>query len=292
VAVPVINLTTVPEIPDGENDWYVTSGSIDIFPDYQSDLYYRWGTSGSWFISSGATPVSGANLVIPSGQNALYYFASGAVSGAGAIDVRAFKFDDLVPSGAIVAPSGLSYINSLYPLEASGSDSISGMYKYIFRANGRTVCVLDYPINIHYWDTTDEIDGIKLLSLELVDYAGNSYEDELYMYTDNSAPTITHQNIPTSIIPSGCTIYGDAVDFLSPIDNVEYRVRKVDDDLLTEVWTEAYISSGSGTEEVAWQVPLSGLASGDIVTVYIRASDVAGNTQSPANYTIITFPVE
>jgi len=292
VATPDITIYTSPTNPDGDNNWFITGPEIELYPDYTSDVYWQWNSSsGSWNVCSGANPTSGASFYAPSGNNLLYYFGSGAVSGSGPVDTYTFGWDDVAPSGAIVAPSGTEYISGDYLLQASGEDDVSGLWKYVWRVNGKLISEVKAPIDAVYWDTREEEDGIKILYMELIDYAGNSTGDSVYIYTDNNPPYITNEEIPTPVTSGSVAIYGDAVDAACPIDFIEYRLLKTDADRLVEVWEEATITSGSGTPEVAYMIPLSGLSDGDLCTLWIRGADLAGNITSQANYLTITFPV-
>jgi len=282
---------TNPVIPDGENEWFITGPEIELLPEYTATVCWQWNaTSGSWTCSGGLTPVSGAEFTAPYGDNMLYYYASGAVSGAGPITARRIMWDNIPPSGSIVTPVSGEYLGGDYLLEASGSDDMSGVYKYVFRLNGNTICDIDAPINLYYWDTRSEPDGMKTISLETVDTAGNTDTDDRYIYIDNYPPVVEELS-PAQIIPSSnAWVYGTAVDYLCNIDRVEYKEKK--NSYTIPDWQTAVIASGSGTPEVLWYVPLSGLESGDLITLTVRAWDIAGNTQNEDNYLTMTFPVQ
>jgi hypothetical protein len=289
MAAPDIEFTTEPESPDGSDEWFVTGPDILLIPEYTADVYWRWGTSGAWNSSGSIPETSGAEISAPLGDNTLYFFASGAASGSGPINAARFLYDDIDPSGGFLHPTSGEYLSGEIILQASGTDTYAGIDEFVFRVDGKTIASIQYPIDLYYWDTTAEVDGLKYLGLEIADAAGNTYDEEIFVYVDNLPPTQTINPYMSPLVWTSGALTGTASDSWCNIDKVQYWIFASGGSIPT--WQDAIITSGSGTPDVVWSVPLSGLVNGETYTVKIRSWDIAGNVQNSANYITVSFPV-
>jgi hypothetical protein len=291
MVAPDCYLATDPAVNDGLNQWFITGPEIFLTPDYLSDVYWQWNsTTGTWSSSGSVSPISYVSgIYAPSGNNVFYYFASGS-GGSGPVNLSRFMVDDSYPSGGFLAPaSGGEYIGGIYMLQASGSDDIAGIESYTFYINGKQIVELPYPADIYYWDTREELEGLKYLGLEVADKAGNAIGVESYVYLTNTPPVITYNEFNTPIFQTTLNITGIAAHPFAPVDRVEYWTFTSGGS--APDWHTAVITSGAGTDYVLWQIPLSGLNNNDIYTVKIRAWDVAGNVQNADNYETVSFLV-
>ena len=132
--------------------------------------------------------------------------------------------------------------------------------------------------------------GAHTVYVRATDAANNTTAEANYatdsFTVDTTAPSVTIVALsPDPTYDSTPTFTGTATDSLSNISSVEYKVD-------TGSWSAATASDGAFDETTEDYTFTTSALSAGTHTVYVRATDAAGNTTAEANYATDSFTVQ
>jgi len=168
------SLTVYPEVPDGQNDWYVTTPTVSIGPSLSNATsYYDWDSTAPATIYTGA-------LQPPSGERTLYFYS--AVTGTTeAVRNQKFKVDTGLPIDPVAAGSShttgtISNDNTIDIGLAGATDAVSGLAGYAVSWKNTTEtppAIVGIPASQTAVTSPALADGAWWFNLRTRDAAGN-----------------------------------------------------------------------------------------------------------------------
>jgi hypothetical protein len=279
--------TFAPEIaPDGQNDWYTSHPVIPLNPHDAFNGLYEY--SLAYRLNGGATVERSDSVTIP---------------GDGVYTVRAWIYDNAWNRAEVnftiradATPPDLSIdVSSPVPVqngwhiepataEAVASDATSGIDLVEYLVENAVASSARAgrfsPALQSAWVTGDNLvlmDGDHLVYMRVSDMAGNQTVTSERIRVDLTAPTSAFALVDGPV--SGVVaLAGASFDVHSGVDIVEYSF---DDGLTWET-----VSQHIGGE---WAVPFDTTSGPDgEYTIFARATDLAGHTQSAPTSLIVT----
>ncbi len=182
---PDTGIRTIPEAPDGQNLYFITPVTIELFADESATTYYRW-DGGAWQIYS--TPIAA-----PSGSHLLEYYSVDSSGNSEPVKSRRFDFDSSPPAAfELVSPPDGYIGNGSAPSFSwlPSEDSESGLEGYDLFVDGVPVASLAES------ETAVPLlsplpDGAHTWFVRAKDRAGNYKDSATWMFTVDSVPPVT-----------------------------------------------------------------------------------------------------
>ncbi len=127
---------------------------------------------------------------------------------------KTYTVDNSPPSVSIASPTS-TYVHGTVTIEASASDSVSGITKVVFYIDGTEVGTATASPYSYSWDTTSYSDGNHTVEVVAYNGAGLTSSTSKTYYVDNTPPSVS------ITAPTGTYINGNVTIQISASDNVK-----------------------------------------------------------------------
>ncbi|MHB0975834.1 MAG: OmpL47-type beta-barrel domain-containing protein [Candidatus Aquicultorales bacterium] len=262
---PTTTLSTTPLNPDGANGWFVTAPTVTLSRNEPGTTYYQWdGTGGAWTTYSGS-------FAVPEGEHTLYFYSVDAYSNSETYNSQLVKVDTADPTTTAstdpASPDGANGWFVTTPTVTLSSEAGSTTY-YQWDGTGGAWTTYTAPLSA--------LSGDHTLYYYSVDGASNNEAPKSQQIkVDGTAPSSTVGNPLNGDTIGGPTyeISGTAADGVSGVALVEVSING-------GAWQAA---TGTTSWSYTWTIGADGS-----YTIRSRATDVAGNVQTPGPGVTVT----
>jgi hypothetical protein len=185
---PVTELEVLPAVPDGENGWYVTTPTIELYTELGATTYYYWDT--------GTETEYLGDVEVYEGEHVLYYYSVDVAGNVEPLQTYTIKLDTIVPCTTIstvpATPDGENDWFITVPIVTL--ETTEPNTTILYRWDDETVFTT-------YTTEFTPSEGVHVLYYRAIDIAGNVEPERTAEFkVDTIAPNAT---ITTSFPPDG-----------------------------------------------------------------------------------------
>ena len=250
---PTTELLVSPQVPDGENGWYITAPLITLSTEEGAITYYK--------IDDSAIATYAAPFQMPEGVHTLYYYSVDRYGNTEEMKNVTFKVDLTPPfSSATVIPAQPDGENGWYKTSPQVTFSSEEGAQIYYRINDGNIQWATGPVVVP--------DGVNVITYWAVDEAGNVEENHtLLLKVDTHPPVLTYVLDP--LYPNGKNNYYTVVPEITFEAEEEVEIYYTLDGERTRIYGGPFpIPEGVHTV-VAWGVDLAGNR-GENITVTVK----------------------